>query len=108
MNGYLLCIRDDKFCIKYGKSLYETNAKKYIHLDEFKDKKHLIELIEKQIEQTIEEEQKKKSEKSNSQSHEYKHYSPYIDDKFYKNIFDEPQLNTDDSYGYNNSGKRKR
>ena len=81
-------------------------TKKYIRLDEFKEKKHLIYLIEKQIEQTIKEKEQQ-SQQSIPHSHEY--YSSYINNNknFYKKVFDEPQFNTDDTYGYNNSGKRR-
>lgn len=106
MDDYLLCIKNNTFCIEYRKPLYKTNAKKYIHLDEFKDKKHLIDLIEKQIKQTIKE---KEEQSQQSIPHSYEHYIPYINNNknFYKKVFDEPQLNTDDTYGYNNSGKRR-
>ena len=131
MDDYLLCIKDDKFCIQYRKPLYKTSDKRYIHLDVYKDKNYLIELIKKQIEQTIEEEKKK--ETRNPQSTKHKKYTSYIrhdkneeknykkiiytsqsdetshmDDKFYESVFGEKQFNTDDSYGYNNSGRRKR
>ena len=108
MDDYLLCIKNNTFCIEYRKPLYKTNAKKYIHLDEFKDKKHLIDLIEKQIKQTIKE---KEEQSQQSIPHSYEYYIPYINNNnknFYKKVFDEPQLNTDDTYGYNNAGKRKR
>ena len=132
MDDYLLCIKDDEFCIKYRKPLYKTDTKKYIHLDVYKDKNYLIDLIEKQIEQTIKEQEKKK-ETQNPQSTKHKKYTSHIrhdkdeeknykkiiytsqfektshmDDKFYESVFGEEPLNTDDSYGYNNSGKRKR
>ena len=106
MDDYLLCIKNNTFCIEYRKPLYKTTAKKYIHLDEFKDKKHLIDLIEKQIKQTI-----KEKEKQSQQSipHSYEYYIPYINDNknFCKKVFDEPELNTDDTYGYNTSKKRR-
>ena len=109
MDNYLLCITSNKFCIRnmaYGGLNSMKKTKKYIHLDEFKDKKHLIELIEKQIEQTIKEKEKQSQQSS---PHSYEHYIPYINNNknFYKKVFDDPQLNTDDTYGYNNSGKRR-
>ena len=107
MDDYLLCIKDGKFCIKYREPLYKTSDKRYIHLDVYKDKKHLIDLIEKQIKQTIEEQEKKK-ETQNPQATKHKKYTSHMDDKFYKSVYGEEPLNTDDSYGYNNAGKRKR
>ena len=109
MDNYLLCITSNKFCIRnmaYGSLYSMTKTKKYINLDEFKDKKHLIGLIEKQIEQTIKEKEQQ-SQQSIPHSHEY--YSSYINNNknFYKKVFDEPQLNTDDTYGYNTSKKRR-
>ena len=109
MDNYLLCITSNKFCIRnmaYGGLNSMKKTKKYIRLDEFKDKKHLIDLIEKQIKHTIKE---KEEQSQQSIPHSYEHYIPYINNNknFYKKVFDEPQLNTDDTYGYNNSGKRR-
>ena len=106
MDDYSLCIKNNKFCIRYNPILFKTSVKKYIHFDEFKDKKHLIDLIEKQIEQTIKEKEKQSQQSS---PHSYEHYIPYINNNknFYKKVFDEPQLNTDDTYGHNNSEKRR-
>ena len=43
----------------------------------------------------------------NLQPDKNEHYSAYVNDKFYENVFGKEPLNTDDTYGYNNSEKRR-
>ena len=108
LDGYSIYLDNHQFCIGYNKTFFKTSYKEYLYLDEFKNKNHLIDLIQKQIKKRLEEElQKTEVQRPNPNLQPDKHHSAYVNDQFYKNAFGKEPLNMDDTYGYNNSGNRR-
>ena len=71
LDGYSIYLDNHQFCIGYNKTFFKTSYKGYTYLDEFKNKNHLIDLIQKQIKKRLEEE----LEKVSNNSKEYDSYN---------------------------------
>ena len=77
LDGYSIYLDNHQFCIGYNKTFFKTSYKGYAYLGEFKNKNHLIDLIQKQITKAFEAELEKvpnTSKEYDSYNHtEYEH-----------------------------------